>query len=304
VHVNEGFTRIRGARFRETMVDPRCPATVDISLTGRCQLRCAWCWGPRHDQPEQFDEHAWELALRRLVHHGTEHVVFTGGEPLISPHLPRMLALAKSLELRVTLSTNAILLASKSLVLNFLDDLGIPIDGSTPAVHDLMRARSDRYGGWAKALDGILLGQRHGVPVTVRTVLTRKNVDDVVEIPAALTRAGIDLAAIRHKLYQVEPIGPHLERTQFPDWEITDDTATAVASAVGERYPELAVTLQLFGDTRGRYFQVEPTGDAYGTDLDGQGWPSSVPYGNLFTDYDRCLNAYRQHNQELRNELQ
>jgi MoaA/NifB/PqqE/SkfB family radical SAM enzyme len=304
VQTKEGFTRIRGSRSRDTVDDPRCPATVDLSLTGRCQLRCAWCWGPRHDQPEQFDELAWESALRRLAHHGTDHVVFTGGEPLISPHLPRMLALAKSLNLRVTLSTNAILLAGKTPVLQFLDDLGIPVDGSTPAVHNLMRARSDRYGGWAKAVDGVLLGQRHGIPVTVRTVLSSKNVDDVVEIPAALAKAGIDLTAIRHKIYQVEPIGPHLERTQFPDWEVADDTATSVASVIGKRYPELAVTLQLFGDTRGRYFQVEPAGDAYGTDLDDHGWPATVPYGNLFADYDRCLDAYRRHNRDLRDELQ
>jgi len=59
-----------------------------VRLTG-CNLRCVWCdspdssWTPK-GEPESLD------ALVQWCGDGPKHVVVTGGEPLLSPHVPAL----------------------------------------------------------------------------------------------------------------------------------------------------------------------------------------------------------------------
>ncbi|MBI4033216.1 MAG: radical SAM protein [Candidatus Blackburnbacteria bacterium] len=295
-----GISLILGERgASEHLTSLNVPRSVDVSLTGRCQLRCAWCWGPKHNLKEPVVETQWRDLIIKLSTDGSEHIIFTGGEPLMSPMLPSMLRHAKEAGLRTTLSTNAILLRQRQEVLQDVDDLGISIDGSGPTMNDMMRERSARYDAWGKAVDGINFAQSLGVPVTARTVISRKNLHDVPNIPGALVTRGVDISKLRHKLYQVEPIGPHATNIKFDDWAVTEEEATSAALAVKERHPELGVTLQLYRNTRGRYFQIDPLGNAYGTDLDMDQLPMMVHYGNIFTDYDGCINNYQEYKRSL-----
>lgn len=292
----DDFTLISGERETgEYIRESKAPHSVDINLTGRCQLRCNWCWGPEHNLHESVTETQWGGLIGQLAEDGTSQIVFTGGEPLMAQPLPNMLRLAKELDIRTTLSTNAILLAERSELLQYVDDLGIPLDGATAGMNDTMRERSARHGAWGKAIDGIRLAQAFDVPVTVRTVVSRKNLHDVRNIPQSLRDQGVDISRIRHKLYQVEPVGPHAENIDFDDWSVSEDEATQAAALTKERYPELNVALQLYKNTKGRYFQIEQFGDSYGTDVDEDGLPIRVAYGNMFEDYDGCLAVYSQH---------
>lgn len=286
---------ISGDRSGTSARDRDVPATVDVSLTGRCQLRCAWCWGPKHNLKERRQSGDWQKLFARLSDIGTNHIVFTGGDPLISPMLPNLMREAKHHDFRTTLSTNALLLREKSFLLKYVDDLGIPIDGASAIVNDTMRKRSGRYKAWEAAVDGLLLAQELGIATTARTVISRKNLEDVPHIPGALASQGVDLDRLRHKMYQIEPIGPHVEVSTFEEWAISENEARSAAAEIRSRYPNLDVTLQLYKNTRGRYFQVDPDGNAYGTDLDSAGHPTMVPYGNMFDDFEGALYLYRLH---------
>lgn len=116
------------------------PSTIDISLTGICQLNCAWCWGELHSIGTKYSAEKWNELLRKFKEIGTSAVVFTGGETLASPILPEVLKFAKEvLSLRTTLSTNAILLNNMhEQVLPWVDDLGLPLDGSTAEINKKM----------------------------------------------------------------------------------------------------------------------------------------------------------------------
>lgn len=288
-----------GERARKTPLPVIAPGTVDVSVTGRCQLRCEWCWGPEHHVAEMAPLPLWRSLLSRLAEEGTEGIVFTGGEPLISPYLPPLLHHAYSIGLRTTLSTNGILLNKRRSLLRFVDDIGIPIDGHTAKISATMRKGSDRVSGWERAISAIKLAQGEGMSVTVRTVVSARNLESVLKIPNVLEQNGVDIQHVRFKLYQVEPIGPHFGASDWSSWEIDSKSVVRIAQSLAEAHSDCEFALQLYSDTAGRYFQVDPAGEAFGTDIDSSGKPFEVHYGNLFDGFQAVLSRYSNHKLEI-----
>lgn len=227
-HPSSSWRHVRRQRLADS-----APHTVDIRFLGLCQLRCAWCWGPEHMRTDGLSPEQWQKIIAKLKVRGTRQLVFSGGEPTLSKALRPALAAAKDLGMRVTLSSNGIRLRAFEDVVAAIDDLGIPVDGSTPVVNETMRARSINQGAWEKAIDAIVMTQsmvrqgRSRAQVTVRTVIARPNLLDVPQIPVALERQGVDLSSLRLKTYQVEPFGPHTPHLDFErDWAVSDEEAT------------------------------------------------------------------------------
>ena len=73
---------------------------------------------------------------------GCRKVHFSGGEPTLRPDLPDIMAHARRLKLRVTLTTNGTLLTrelSRQLVKAGLNSVCVSIDSPVRSVHDRMR---------------------------------------------------------------------------------------------------------------------------------------------------------------------
>jgi Fe-coproporphyrin III synthase len=283
------------------------PSTVDIRYSGVCQLRCAYCWGPAHDRRGSFNEANVTTLLQGLAAAGVKGVVHSGGETTLAPVLPHALATARSLGLRSTLSTNGIGFAKHVELLPLIDDLGIAIDGDTAEVHNQMRRGAERHDGFAEALRAVALAQTAARDssgpreLTVRTVVAKRNVGSIVNLPDTLKNAGVDLSSVRLKMYQVEPFGPHFPLIDFEgDWAVNGDDVLAVAERMRRRHAGLNLEVQLYSGTVGRYFLIGPDGDASGTDEDVRGRPIEVNYGNVLVDLTGALAAYRRHGRHLR----
>lgn len=279
------------------------PATIDLSLTGRCQLRCEWCWGTEHHIGEVFPVQAWTSLLDELGERGTRHVVLTGGEPFLSPYLEPVLTRARALALRTTLSTNGIRLArdpSLHRLLEHVDDVGIPLDGHSAEINAVMRKRSGNLNGWRHAVDALKIAQAIVPSVTVRTVVSKKNLQSVPLIPAVLKDEGVDIQALRFKCYQIEPIGPHYSSTNWSEWEIDVKAVRHLARDLTRLYPELDLTVQLYKNTVGRYFRIDPDGRAFGTDSSSSGAPKEVAYGNVFEGLNGVLAMWQRHTASLK----
>ena len=75
--------------------------------TSGCNLRCAWCdtpyasWNPE-GQPRTLDE-----IVAEVERHPAEHVVLTGGEPMIAPSIRELAAELKMLGYHLTVETAA-----------------------------------------------------------------------------------------------------------------------------------------------------------------------------------------------------
>ncbi len=102
------------------------------------------------------------------------------------------------------------------------------------------------------------------------------------------------------KFYQVEPFGPHVAHIDFDrDWAITTQEAEEAAALTRTNHPAANITLQLYENTVGRYFLVDPDGFASGTDEDRYGNPVEVAYGNIVYDFDATIDAYQRHQEGL-----
>jgi GTP 3',8-cyclase len=166
----------------------RVATDLRVSLTDRCNLRCTYCMPPEGLQWLPKVEQLTDDEVTRLVRIGVEHlgireVRFTGGEPLLRPGLPGIVAAATALRPRpeVSLTTNAIGLSrmAPALAEAGLDRINVSLDTLDRERFKQLTHR-DR-------LDDVLAGLRAAqdaglTPVKVNAVLLH-GINDVDAVP-------------------------------------------------------------------------------------------------------------------------
>ena len=182
----------------------RVATDLRVSLTDRCNLRCAYCMPPEGldwlPKPEVLtgDE------IIRLITIGVEalgirEVRFTGGEPLLRRDLADIIAATAALEPRpdISLTTNGIGLDRRAAGLKAagLDRINVSLDTLRPEVFRKL-TRRDRLDD---VLTGLAAAAAAGLtPVKVNAVLMRDlNDDEGPELLALLPRARLRAAVHR-----------------------------------------------------------------------------------------------------------
>src|SRR5260370_28808681 len=168
----------------------RIAADLRVSLTDRCNLRCAYCMPPEGldwlPSPELLTDDEMVRLIRVAVELlGIREVRFTGGEPLLRRGLAGIVARTAALDPRpeISLTTNGIGLARLAAPLHEagLDRVNVSLD----------TLRTDTFKTLAKrnrlphVLDGLAAAATTGLaPVKINAVLMRGINDD--EAPALL----------------------------------------------------------------------------------------------------------------------
>jgi cyclic pyranopterin phosphate synthase len=162
----------------------RIATDLRVSLTDRCNLRCAYCmppegldWLPRADQ--LTDDEVVRLVRIGVELLGIREVRFTGGEPLLRRGLAGIVARTAELRPRpeISLTTNAIGLerTAETLRVAGLDRINVSLDTLRPETFRKL-ARRDRL---SDVLDGLAAAAAAGLnPVKVNAVLMRDLNDD------------------------------------------------------------------------------------------------------------------------------
>jgi MoaA/NifB/PqqE/SkfB family radical SAM enzyme len=88
-------------------------ATATFAVTNRCNGRCGFCSIWCQTPAEPISPVSMNLALRKLHQLGIRYIQFTGGEPLLYPHLDAAIRLASDLGILPTVVTNGSLLTQK-----------------------------------------------------------------------------------------------------------------------------------------------------------------------------------------------
>jgi 7-carboxy-7-deazaguanine synthase len=108
--------------------------------TAGCNLRCDWCDTPYASWKPEGPEMSVSKILKRISEWNCNHIVLTGGEPMIAPDLPELAAVLKKQKKHITIETAGTILPN-----------GIPCDlaslspklaNSTPSL--------ERDPAWAK----------------------------------------------------------------------------------------------------------------------------------------------------------
>ena len=145
---------------------------IIISVTNRCNLRCAMCHIPLSPAPEMSSGEIKELILDAASLH-PKRVVFSGGEPLLRSDIFELLKFVQQQRINACLTSNGMLIddaVAEKLVDCGVGVVNISIEG--PAhVHDSLRGR----GSFAKATRALECLVRHKVEVSIATIVCRQN---------------------------------------------------------------------------------------------------------------------------------
>jgi cyclic pyranopterin phosphate synthase len=162
----------------------RIATDLRVSLTDRCNLRCAYCMPPEGldwlPAPEQLtDDEVVRLVRIGVEQLGIREVRFTGGEPLLRRGLAGIVARTAALRPRpeISLTTNGIGLTRTAGALRAagLDRVNVSLDTMRPETFRKL-ARRDRL---PDVLDGLAAAVAAGLsPVKVNAVLMRDLNDD------------------------------------------------------------------------------------------------------------------------------
>lgn len=166
------------------------PLEIHWEITGRCNLECLHCYNNsarNSPQPtlEQISSVTDELKEAKTKVRG---IIVSGGEPLMHPHLRKILEAIRPLAAEVVLATNGALVCESNIdwVAGMIDAVNLSIDSSNADSFSKFRGHP---GILHKAVNAMRLFVKHGIPVVAQTTISRYNVDSLDDL-ALLLRSG------------------------------------------------------------------------------------------------------------------
>ena len=175
------------------------PRSLDVSLTGRCNLHCDYCFyagemAGRRDLPAE----SWLSFFGELESLAVRSLTLSGGEIFMRPDLWRLIDGIVDARMRYGVLSNGTLITDKTIGefirgmrRSRLDSIQVSIDGSCAEVHDASRGQ----GSFEKAIRGLRLLKEAGFPATARVTVNRHNADDLENV-ARLLLDDVGLARI------------------------------------------------------------------------------------------------------------
>ena len=189
------------ASLQERAARAAQPLSALVELTYACNWRCVFCYNPRHHDRKRMDLREWSSVLDDLRSLGTLNLTVTGGEPLTHPEALEIMAAIRARAMVFRLFTNGALVTeavARRLAELHPISVELSLHGATAETHERATAAP---GSYAAMWTGIRHLRDQGLPVVLKTPLTRLNEAELLDMVALTEREGLP--------YTVDPTLTH-----------------------------------------------------------------------------------------------
>ncbi|MDR1962114.1 MAG: radical SAM protein [Gracilibacteraceae bacterium] len=200
-HYGDTLRYARGAREQRHGAARGHGPVVVWNCIRTCNLRCRHCYtGSDGRDYEKMDTETARAFINDLAEFHVPVLLISGGEPLLREDLPELISHARSVGLRVTISTNGTLITAagaaelKKLGVSYV---GISLDGPE-AVNDGFRGKK---GAFSAALVGLRHCQAAGQKVGLRFTINRHNHRYINDIFDLVEQENIPRICFYHLVY-------------------------------------------------------------------------------------------------------
>jgi radical SAM protein with 4Fe4S-binding SPASM domain len=177
------------------------PSSVDVFITGKCNLRCIHCFS-QAKKPADLSLEDLQSVFDQLEKMRVLEVRINGGEPFMHPDICRILQMLEHRHFRKVIITNGTLLNDEVAKLLKKSNVipTVSLDDSDATGHDFFRGVE---GAFEKTLAGLKSLQKNNVQYGINCCLHIKSIEKVEEIANLALRMG----AYRLAFLSLKPLG-------------------------------------------------------------------------------------------------
>lgn len=153
-----------------------------IELLDNCNFKCKWCFVNAKSKGSHMPKETAFKLIDYFADNGLKQITFSGGEPLLYPHIKDVISYAHDYGFIVHLNTNGYFFNKQTameLKERGLSQFETNIDSMNPEKHDYIRGKKGSFDRAVKAIEN---GIEVGLNCVMQTVLTKKNEDEIFDI--------------------------------------------------------------------------------------------------------------------------
>jgi len=174
-------------------------------LTGRCNLRCTHCYadaGPRVRDDAFMTPQRWMAAFRWAWERGYRNLQLIGGEPMLHPAFPELLAFGTGLGFAVEVFSNGTVSRrpARDALLRSAPRMAFSLYGASAEVHDRV---TKAEGSFRRTVDTVAWCAENGLTTRIAFIDTGVAPGEFERARALL--AGLGAADVQR--YDVRPVG-------------------------------------------------------------------------------------------------
>ena len=168
------------------------PYRMDLVLTYKCQNGCLHCYNEKRPK-EEYGLTQWYQVQERLWEAGVPHIVFTGGEATLYPHLRELIVHSEAIGQVTGLITNGRKLKDRAYLRDLieagLDHVQITLLSHRESVHDRLAGAK---GAWKETVEGIKAAVAEDIHLVTNTTIMASNVDEMEDTMRFLISLGVE----------------------------------------------------------------------------------------------------------------
>ena len=218
--------------------------------TGRCNQNCNYC--DRFHGSKDLKNEEFNVILDKLIKYGVKQLTFGGGESLMINCFDQIVKKASKNGMHLKLVTNGQLIPQNVEILHYLDEITLSIDSIDDVVNkELGRGIKHRV----NVENAIKIINHSSVRLNINTVVTKINLEQVVEMKDAIEKWGV----AQWRIFRFCPLRETAIENQT-EYEISNDEFQKVSNSIRKLGLSCAIQFRDYIDMEKKYLLINPEG--------------------------------------------